>query len=230
MASLCDDWPGIETLSAEIYSNVLVFIDESGDAGMKDRPGSSRYFFVAAVLFEDNDAAWACDKRIDSLRQEMGLDSRFEFHFNSCSREFRKEFLRAVGQFHFFYHVFGLNKRKLWGQGFLDKHSFYKYTTGLVFENAKSHLHNAKVVIDRTGNQEFRGQLGKYLKRKMNEPGSDQLIRRVSMEASHSNNLLQVADMVCGAVARSYSDERKDTWIYREIIRHRERRVQVWPK
>jgi len=37
---------------------------------------------------------------------------------------------------------------KLWGKGFQHKESFYKYACGLVFDNAKSLLDNAMVVID----------------------------------------------------------------------------------
>lgn len=54
---------------------MLVFIDESGDSGMKNRAGS-QYFFITAVLFEDNDEALACDNRINSLREQMRLHPR----------------------------------------------------------------------------------------------------------------------------------------------------------
>ena len=40
---------------------MLVFIDESGDSGLKIEQGSSRYFTVSLVMFEDNDDALACD-------------------------------------------------------------------------------------------------------------------------------------------------------------------------
>jgi hypothetical protein len=60
--------------------------------------------------------------------------------------------------------------------------------------------------------------------------GGTVLIRKVAMEASHTNHLLQVADMICGAVARSYNREKPDRSGYRELIDHREMRVQVWPK
>ena len=39
---------------------MLVFVDESGDAGMKLGAGSSDYFVVTAVLFEDHDEAARC--------------------------------------------------------------------------------------------------------------------------------------------------------------------------
>jgi len=69
---------------------MLVFIDESGDSGMKGRPGSSKFFVVTAVIFEENEEADDCAKRIVACREGMNLDSRFEFHFNSCSDRFRE--------------------------------------------------------------------------------------------------------------------------------------------
>jgi len=39
----------------------------------------------------------------------------------------------------------------------------------------------------------------------------------------------QLADMVCGTVARSYSGK-QDAEVYRPLISHREIYVQVWPR
>jgi hypothetical protein len=36
---------------------MLVFIDESGDSGMKGKAGSSRLFVVTAILIEENEDA-----------------------------------------------------------------------------------------------------------------------------------------------------------------------------
>ena len=62
---------------------MLMFIDESGDPGLKVGSGSSKYFIVALVAFEDHDEALAADDRIDLLRREIGLSEKFEFHFNA---------------------------------------------------------------------------------------------------------------------------------------------------
>jgi len=208
---------------------MLVFIDESGDSGMKDKPGSSRFFVVTAVLFEDNEEADNCSRRIEELRAEMRLRENFEFHFNSCSDQFRIRFLESVVGSGFFYHSIVLNKTKLWGEGFKHKDSFYKYAAGLVFENAKTRLLNAKVVLDECGNREFKNQLSKYLKKRMND-GNRILIKKVKMEPSHSNNLLQLADMVCGAVFRSFDTTREDRMRFRRLVNYRELTVQVWPR
>ncbi len=54
-------------------------------------------------------------------------------------------------------------------------------------------------------------------------------IRKIRLKGSASNNLLQLADVICGAVARSYKDTADATY-YRKLISCRERNVEVWPK
>jgi len=55
------------------------------------------------------------------------------------------------------------------------------------------------------------------------------LIRKVSMEDSKSNNLIQLADMLCGAVSRSLGGGPKASQ-FRDLIRKKEKRLQIWPK
>jgi hypothetical protein len=198
---------------------VLVLIDESGDCGMKAKKGTSSFFIVTAVIFEENEEAEGCDARIGRLRGELKLHERFEFKFNKCNHVLRKRFLEATSPYGYFYSAMIINKAKLYGPGFQYKEPFYKYATSLVFENCKPLLREAKVIVDKCGNRIFREQLANYLKKKINPRGQASLIRKVRMEDSRSNNLLQLVDMVCGAVARCYTD-RKDKDGFREIIRH----------
>ncbi len=209
---------------------MLVFIDESGDPGLKLESGSSPYFVVALVSFNDHDEAAAVDQRIHLLRRELRLHEQFEFRFNHLKQELREAFLRAVAPYDFFYFGIVINKRKLHGPGFKFKEPFYKYTCSLVFENARPRLSNAIVVIDGSGSRDFRRQLGTYVRRRMNDQGpSGKLIRKVKMQDSHRNNLLQLADMISGAIARAYSGK-PDAAIYRRLVKHREIFVQFWPR
>lgn len=211
-------------------SNGLIFIDESGDPGLKLEHGSSRYFTVALVVFEDKEEAEACDKRIELLRRELGWKNGGEFHFKRNSNRIRESFLRAVSPYNFFYYGVVINKdpKKLWGDGFRNKESFYKYACGLVFESAKEKLNRVTVVVDKSGNMEFRNQLAVYLRRKMNV--ENRLILKVKMQRSSGNNLLQLADYVAGVINRSIVEGEKQNGIFRKIIAHREMRVQIWPK
>jgi hypothetical protein len=210
---------------------VLVFIDESGDPGMKLAGSSSRHFIVTLLAFEDNDEALAADHRITLLKRELRFPVCFEFHFNKLRADYRQEFLKAVSPYEWFYFSIVINKEKLTGKGFQYPDSFYKYTCSLVFENAKPYLNDALVVIDGSGSRQFRRQLSTYLRKRINSPGEgNKLIRKVKLQDSKNNNLLQMADMVCGAIARSFKTEKDDAHVYRKLVSHREVYVQFWPK
>lgn len=208
---------------------MLVFIDESGDAGLKLDKGSSRLFTVVLVVFEETEEAEKTDKRIDLLRSELGLHPQFEFHFNGMNHRLRRTFLETVSTGGFFYYGIVINKTKLTGPGFRFKESFYKYACSLVFENAKPRLSDATIVIDGSGSKDFQRQLGTYLRKKTATTGGGCLIRKVKIQDSKKNNLLQLADMVCGSVARRYTDKAEAS-VYSDLISHREMAVQLWPR
>lgn len=197
---------------------------------MKIDKGSSRYFTVGLVLFEEGEEAISCDQRIQLLKREVGWRENDEFHFKNNSDKIRVAFLKAVSPYNFFYYGIVINKdpKKLFGDGFKNKSSFYKYACGLVFENAKEKMRDSIVVIDESGNLDFKNQLAKYLRGRLNK--NDKLIKKIKMQRSESNNLLQLADYVAGAINRSVKNEKKKSDAYRKIIAHREIYVQIWPK
>lgn len=206
-------------------------MDEAGDTGLKLQKGSSPYFIVTPVLFEDHDEADAADDRIRLLRRELGLKADFEFHFTETPERIKGAFFEAIVPYNFFYFSVVINKAKLYGPGFKFKESFYKYAAGLVFENAKQYLTDAIVVFDGSGSREFKRQLKTYLGQKVKGAHGRGRIRKVKVQDSRRNNLIQLADMVCGAVARSFKRKRrKGHQDFRRKIAHREIYVQFWPR
>ncbi|NTU73435.1 DUF3800 domain-containing protein [Candidatus Roizmanbacteria bacterium] len=210
---------------------MLVFIDESGDPGLKLEKGSSQYFTVALVVFNDNEEAVACDQRIELLKRELNLPSKYEFYFKRNSHTVRASFLKAIAPYNFFYYGIVINKdpQKLWGNGFKDKNSFYKYACSLIFENAKNKLAKSTVIVDESGNLDFKRQLSFYLKKRINLDGKE-IISKIKMQRSTSNHLIQLADYVAGVINRSVQHKKKYSAEYKRIIAHREIVVQIWPK
>lgn len=210
---------------------MLVFVDESGCSGFKIGQGSSQYFVVAAVVFSDRTEAQRCDASFDDLRQRLGLKRFKEFHFSKDNHRIRLAVLEHAAAFDFRFGAFVVNKAKLTGVGFRYKDSFYKYPVKLLFSNIKSSLRGATVVYDKCGDRQFISELGSYLKRAMrNKEGVQTAIKKFRAEASQSNNLIQLADFVCGAVMCSVRTERRNHMAYLNVIRDKMLRFQFWPK
>ena len=202
------------------------YIDESGDPGLKIGQGSSAFFVIAVILFDDQKEEDVVDKRLSLLRHELGLKPFFEFKFNKASHNIRSSFLKAVAPYNFFYYGIVINKKELYGEGFKQKESFYKYVMQLVLLNAREHLEETGIYIDSSGNRDFRRQFNNYLKLKINQ--GKRHVRKVDFLDSKKSNHIQLADMVAGAIHRSFS-EKKDAEDYIRIIRHREASLQIWP-
>jgi hypothetical protein len=206
-----------------VVQAMLVFVDESGDTGLKLDKGSSKYFVITLVVFEEHDEALDCDKRIELLKKELGIKN--EFKFSKLNVEKRKVFFEALIPYSFFYFAVVIDKENNNLGRFMFLENFYKYSCSLVFEIAKPYLKDAVVVIDGNGSKEFRFKLQSYLKLKTGAG----VIKKIKIHDSRQNNLLQLADMVAGAIHRDFSDK-TDKNTYRKILSTKEFDVRIWPK
>lgn len=204
-----------------------VFIDESGDCGMKFGQGSSRIFVATAVIFADAGTAQECDAAISELRRALRFSDRTEFHFSKSSDTVRTRFLRTVAPFEFGHVSAVIEKTRLVNDAeFRNKQAFYKSIARRTLELVHGHLVDAMIIVDKCAEKEFGSELKRHVKEVLNRD-APRAIKDLRMEKSHTNNLLQLADMVCGAVARSLKDGGSGE--FREIVGHRETAVDIWP-
>lgn len=71
---------------------MYVFVDESGDPGMNLEAGSSPFFVVTAVTFQEEEHMDDCGSKIDAVRQQLGLPAHVEFKFAKSSDSVREVF------------------------------------------------------------------------------------------------------------------------------------------
>ena len=140
---------------------MLVFVDESGDLGFKFKRGSTRFFTIALVVFENSEAVLSCQQAIEGLRNRLELFPRFEFHFHGDNHDLRLAFLSTVAWQDFTCYTFTLDKASpmLTGRGLRQKDSGYKWVCRIVLENVAGDLEDATVIIDGSGERKFRQQL-----------------------------------------------------------------------
>jgi hypothetical protein len=76
---------------------MLAFIDERGDTGFKFNSGSTKYFTVSIIYFDQYSEADACDQKIELLKKELKIKK--EFKFTSMKRVSRELFLKGSREF-----------------------------------------------------------------------------------------------------------------------------------
>jgi Protein of unknown function (DUF3800) len=207
---------------------MLVFVDESGDLGLKFDKGSSRFFTIALVVFRDAASAQACQRAIEDLRRELRLPERFEFHFHNDSRARRLAFLETVRRQGFSFYTFTLDKasEQFAALGLRQKESTYRWIVRMALESFEAALQDATVVIDGSSERLFRQELAAYLRRRMNEASTR--IAKVRFSRSESDPLIQLADYVAGMTNR-LSEQKTGASDYDALLRGKRRGHRLWP-
>lgn len=203
---------------------MLVFIDDSGDPGFKVGRGSTRVFVVALVIFDDDLDAEETSLKIKRLRRQISKYDDFEFKFNKCSKEIRCKFLRRVAASKFRVRAIVVPKSKIYSPKLRDSNEyFYNHAIKLVLKHHGGTIKNAKIFLDGHGPKKQEQAFLSYLRREINPlfPEEDRVILKLKIVDSRKNPLIQLADMVAGAIYRSYNSEKNDSQLYRRIIRKR---------
>jgi hypothetical protein len=188
---------------------MLVFIDESGDPGFKLDRGSSPVFVAAMVIFQDREAAQTTEQVIGKTKAALKVAR--EFKFNSSSTKVREAFFRAVAGCPFRVRAIVVDKAAIRSTNLKsNKERFYGFFVRLMMAHDGGQLRQADVRIDGSGDRAFKREFRSYLRRQL---GADAL-KSCSFSDSHRDLLIQLADMVAGAIARSYRTDRpaRETW------------------
>jgi hypothetical protein len=80
------------------------------------------------------------------------------------------------------------------------KELFYNFFIRMLLRHDGGALKGARIKIDGSGDRRFKNELNAYLRRQL----EDGQVSSIKFAESHRDNLVQLADMVAGAVLRSY--------------------------
>ena len=201
---------------------MLIFMDESGDTGFKLKTASSRYFVLTIVIFDNLESAAEANEAINELHKELKFPGSKEFKFSTgTSNKYKTVFLSKLSKHDFRYRTIVIDKEKLaQREPSNPEESLYMLVTDQLFLRAQGRVKNASLFVDRTAQSKaFIQKFNRYLKKKLNTD-MNKLIGEIRHKDSKSNNLLQLADMVCGAIYRKYN--KKDDSFYKMIKKREE--------
>lgn len=197
---------------------MLVFIDDSGDAGFKIDKGSSVYFVISAVIFEDNLEAERVAVAIKELRRKLNFPDNVEFKFNKSKRLVKEQFLKNLIEYNFKIRSLVVDKRIIRSLELRNnKNSFYSYAIKMLLKFSNQSILKASIKIDGSGDRTFRRTFVSYLRKELNTE-SLKVMDCCKLVDSKQNVLIQMADMIAGSVRRSYDVNKSDAVIYKKII------------
>ncbi|MDH3691761.1 MAG: DUF3800 domain-containing protein [Gammaproteobacteria bacterium] len=188
---------------------MLAFIDESGCPGFKLARGSTTVFVVAMVVFKTEASAKSAEAAISRVR--AAFNHKSEFKFSKCRNSVREAFLREIAAQDFAVRAIVVRKQRIHSRQLRTiTDSFYNYFVKLMMQHDQDMLADAIVKIDESGNRKFKKQLESYLKRELGNR-----VKKIRFVNSKGSELIQLADMVAGAVYRAHREDsrRDDQWL-----------------
>src|SRR3712207_4510470 len=188
---------------------MFVYVDESGDTGFKFDRGSSRYFVITLLLVDDPIPMQAA---IDDLRERLGFTRGNEFKFYRSSEKVRLAFLDMLRRQAFMARVLVVDKTLVGRPGLHEREAFSASLVRLILQHDEGTIADAMVVLDESFmGKKSKQDLATYLRRALNTDPLAPRIRGVRYHNSRSDNLIQAADMLSGAIYARYhrSEERR---------------------
>lgn len=199
---------------------MLVFIDDSGDAGFKLDKGSSKYFVIACVVFDDNLDAEETALKIKRLRRSLNWRNDHEFKFNKTNKEIRLAFLNEVKACKFRVRAIVADKSAIRSPELKrSKNKFYNYMIKEVLSKSAGSIKNSSIRLDGHEDRAYKKAATTYFRQQANPKGS--VIKDMKFVNSKSDNLIQLADMVAGSILRTTQSGKSDNSDYLKVIKKR---------
>jgi hypothetical protein len=195
--------------------------DEAGDVSFNFKKGASRYFVVAMIATQEADLLRSA---LAGLRTQANLPETFDFHFNAlASANLRRTVFDALGNLPFNAWALIVNKTGL-AEPFkvMSGLELYLYfVTELIRQIPAEKRAGGVLILDEFGMpQHTRQELRRVLKARQIRHG----FHKISLKRSQSEGLIQIADLVAGAVYRR--DSRHDSQAFEQIQRKLEKVIE----
>ena len=136
------------------------------------------------------------------------INASFKFHQSRI--QVKRKFLQKVSKYKFRIRAIAVKKENIRSPFLIsNKESFYNYIVMQVLKNSKKYIKKAKLKFDRRGEKKIRDNLRVYLSRELDNK-SNHIFEDLKFVDSKTNVLIQLADMVAGAIGSYYKNKDKD--------------------
>lgn len=195
------------------------FGDEAGDTGLTLTSQASRFFLVTLLLLDDPEPL---RQRVVRLRRELGWPTHVEFKFHKTSSAYRRVFLMALEPYDFVVRSLYVDKLTLpLHSRQMKSGEFYAFCFGELFRHIPAgELGQTILTLDQFGAPRATLRELRRCLRKQGHPSRP--FKKISLRRSKGDNLLQVTDMVSGAIYRELT---RGDGSYLDLVRSK---VCVW--
>ena len=177
-----------------------IFLDESGSPNVRDN--EPPVFVVAAVVIESRHDLADLEQRFKNAFAAIGRPEDHELKTVGLSVKKHTRVLRELSLLDYQWAAACFDKPRLTTAGFADPMTFYRYAFQFLVGDLLTVAWQADLVLDQHSTQAAEAEFEKHLRRQ-NSGLAVSRLGSVKFSDSSKTRLVQLADLVAGAVRRS---------------------------
>jgi len=213
------------------YSENIAFIDEFGTNSFAfDKQDVSTHFIITCILINKSKEN-LIKEELEKIRQTNFQQSEIKSRNVGNDDKRRLKILSEIIYSDFQILALVVDKRKLEGEGFGFKPSFYKFLNGLIYNDLYKVFADVDVTMDEHGHEKFMNGFIDYI-RKKHPPDLFTQLNEIKFENSTGNILIQLADFISGTLARVFDETKKsplgDNFL--KVIRRKIGSIKFFPE
>ncbi|WP_338792491.1 DUF3800 domain-containing protein [Bernardetia sp. MNP-M8] len=185
-------------------SKFIAFADEFGTNSFKFDIGSH---FIAASVIIRKDELEDVEKQIEEIRKKYFQTGEIKSSKVSDNHRRRLIILEQLTKINFTVYGVVVDKRKLYGEGFKYKKSFYKFLNGLLYKELFRTFPQLELKVDEHGGNDFMKGFKSYVEENHIRDlfsGSEFHIKK-----SHNELGVQLADFIAGTLGFIFDETKK---------------------
>ncbi len=172
----------------------MVFIDESGNPGIKDEQGE---FVIVGIVVVDEDSLVDITEEFSKIRKQMNLGATFEFKFSKTNKRVVMSLLEGLFNVDFEVYALIFDKKVIQTNG----QTIYNRLLCDLIKEMK--IKNADILVDGKTSRRNRNNIASFFRKELSDTGN-----RLRYGNSKSFDGLQLADLIAGTIHRFYSGKK----------------------
>ena len=172
----------------------LVFVDESGNPGIKDEQGE--FVIVGVVVIEENDLA-KISEEFSKIKQQMNWGADFEFKFSKTNKNIIIKLLKSLSNINFEIYALIFDKKDISTNG---QTIYNRLLCDLIKE---MRIENADILVDGKTSRRNKNSVASFFRKELSKNGN-----KLRYGNSKSYDGLQLADLIAGTIHRFYAGKK----------------------
>lgn len=207
---------------------VIAFADEFGNNSFDFKTQGS-HFIIASVIMNEDELE-EIQIQLEKVRKRFFQKGEIKSSKVKHNHNRRILILKELNKINYSIYAVVIDKRKLYGEGFKYKQSFYKYLNGILYKELYRTFPQLELKVDEHGGNDFMLSFKKYVEKNHIRnlfAGSDFHIQK-----SHNDLGVQLADMMAGTLGYIYDELKKSerSVEFAELIQDKLISLNLFPK